>query len=675
MRHAWNTDRTEVLTQLLEELRAGDVPDTGEWLARLVDVIRPGRRGGIRGRAVAPARAGALLESRPEFAAALNAHLTSCCPRACTASCMRTRACSASQGSSAASCAACSGACCRRPSMPITCATSWPRCSTGRATTRGCARSRARTGTRCCSAIDVDGAAFAPARRKCRHELLEAMRLASVRLAALGTDTALLQYLPALARHESPFLAQAEEMREFIVRQLGDGRRQRRRPPGGAARPVRRLRRRGSAAARARRASSVDLVFLLARIEQIIARLRRLRDLVGTRCRRCRTRRPPPAPARSTSSSPWCGRRTVATACATCSAARPSCSRGASPSRRAARASTTSPHRAASSSRCTARRRARDSSSRRWRCSSCSSPGSTCRCCGRAWRFSLNYGLGFVLIHLLHLTIATKQPAMTAATLAAALDGRENREARLDALAELAAEVSRTQWVSIAGNVTITMLTAFAIALTAVQFIGWSPADAAKAAHLLHDLHPWQQPGAAARGDRGRVPVPERPDLGLLRQPGAVSPDPAAAAAREVAAAVLGEERLAASRPTSSRTSARWPATSCSAACSASRRSWASCSGCRSTSATSPSPRPTSPTGSSGLQFAVTPATVVVVRGGRAADRPHQPDGELQPRAQGRAALARHHARADRGPVAACAAAVPRGPRDFFWPPAAALAT
>jgi site-specific recombinase len=106
--------------------------------------------------------------------------------------------------------------------------------------------------------------------------------------------------------------------------------------------------------------------------------------------------------------------------------------------------------------------------------------------------FSLNYGLGFVLIHVLHMTIATKQPAMTATTLAAALDGREDRNARLDALAELAAEVSRSQWVSIAGNVTVTMLTAFAISLVAMQFFGWSPADASKASHLLHDLHPWR---------------------------------------------------------------------------------------------------------------------------------------------------------------------------------------
>jgi site-specific recombinase len=35
---------------------------------------------------------------------------------------------------------------------------------------------------------------------------------------------------------------------------------------------------------------------------------------------------------------------------------------------------------------------------------------------------SLNYGLGFVLIHLLHFTIATKQPAMTAASFASEVE-------------------------------------------------------------------------------------------------------------------------------------------------------------------------------------------------------------------------------------------------------------
>src|SRR5690606_34516664 len=106
--------------------------------------------------------------------------------------------------------------------------------------------------------------------------------------------------------------------------------------------------------------------------------------------------------------------------------------------------------------------------------------------------YSLNYGLGFVLIHVLHLTIATKQPAMTAATLAAALDGRESRESRLNAIADLAAQVSRSQWVSIAGNVVVTMLTAFSISLLAAVLLGWRPTSPEKALHLLEDLHPWR---------------------------------------------------------------------------------------------------------------------------------------------------------------------------------------
>ncbi|WP_413761178.1 hypothetical protein, partial [Vibrio vulnificus] len=66
--------------------------------------------------------------------------------------------------------------------------------------------------------LDVEGERFADARRQCRHELFEAMRMASHRLAALGMEQALLRYLPSLARHESPFLAQSDEVRAFIDR-------------------------------------------------------------------------------------------------------------------------------------------------------------------------------------------------------------------------------------------------------------------------------------------------------------------------------------------------------------------------------------------------------------------------------------------------------------------------
>jgi site-specific recombinase len=40
--------------------------------------------------------------------------------------------------------------------------------------------------------------------------------------------------------------------------------------------------------------------------------------------------------------------------------------------------------------------------------------------------------------------------------------------------------------------VTICLLAAFAIAMTAGRFLGWDPVGPDKAAHLLHDLHPWR---------------------------------------------------------------------------------------------------------------------------------------------------------------------------------------
>ena len=68
------------------------------------------------------------------------------------------------------------------------------------------------------AALGCYGEAFAPVRRHIRNELLEAMRLVGHRLAALGMDPALVRYAPALARHESPFLAQSDEVKDFIAR-------------------------------------------------------------------------------------------------------------------------------------------------------------------------------------------------------------------------------------------------------------------------------------------------------------------------------------------------------------------------------------------------------------------------------------------------------------------------
>jgi site-specific recombinase len=64
----------------------------------------------------------------------------------------------------------------------------------------------------------------------------------------------------------------------------------------------------------------------------------------------------------------------------------------------------------------------------------------------------MNYSLGFMLVHVLHFTIATKQPAMTAARIAATLHesdqkGSRHRQADVDSMADLVNKVFRTQVV------------------------------------------------------------------------------------------------------------------------------------------------------------------------------------------------------------------------------------
>ncbi len=104
--------------------------------------------------------------------------------------------------------------------------------------------------------------------------------------------------------------------------------------------------------------------------------------------------------------------------------------------------------------------------------------------------FSLNYALGFMLVHILHMTIATKQPAMTAARIAASLPQAGKKNASQDELVELIIKVFRTQYIAILGNVLLVMPVALGIAwLFRLQF-GQHVADAEKAGHMLNELQP-----------------------------------------------------------------------------------------------------------------------------------------------------------------------------------------
>jgi site-specific recombinase len=103
----------------------------------------------------------------------------------------------------------------------------------------------------------------------------------------------------------------------------------------------------------------------------------------------------------------------------------------------------------------------------------------------------LNYGLGFVLIHMLHGTVATKQPAMTAATIAASIDHAHNDQGNLTPLAVLIARTTRSQLVAIVGNVSVALPTAMLLGFALNRLSGVPYPLPEKAQHLIADIHPW----------------------------------------------------------------------------------------------------------------------------------------------------------------------------------------
>lgn len=117
---------------------------------------------------------------------------------------------------------------------------------------------------------------------------------------------------------------------------------------------------------------------------------------------------------------------------------------------------------------------------------------------------SMIYSLGFVLIHVLHFTVATKQPAMTAAALASTVQhSKGSKTAQLAELAALIINIIRTQFTAILGNISI----AIPIAALIAYLWQWGLAEPimnhAKAARTLHDLNPFTSlaiPHAAIAG-------------------------------------------------------------------------------------------------------------------------------------------------------------------------------
>ncbi len=120
-----------------------------------------------------------------------------------------------------------------------------------------------------------------------------------------------------------------------------------------------------------------------------------------------------------------------------------------------------------------------------------------------AFLFSLIYGGGFVLIYLLGLTVATKQPAMTAQTLAGLLrEIKPTKTNDLDKLVDVIAAVTRSQLAAIAGNVMVALPVSLAIGFCYLFWFGEPVISMEKGQALLDDLDPlsWAIPHAAIAG-------------------------------------------------------------------------------------------------------------------------------------------------------------------------------
>lgn len=100
---------------------------------------------------------------------------------------------------------------------------------------------------------------------------------------------------------------------------------------------------------------------------------------------------------------------------------------------------------------------------------------------------SVAYAASFVLIQLMHFTLATKQPAMTAPAMAAKLRDFSNASALQEFVDEVT-HLVRSQVAAVLGNVVV-VFPAVLLISGAMQLLRGKPmVDAAEAAHVFHSL-------------------------------------------------------------------------------------------------------------------------------------------------------------------------------------------
>jgi site-specific recombinase len=103
----------------------------------------------------------------------------------------------------------------------------------------------------------------------------------------------------------------------------------------------------------------------------------------------------------------------------------------------------------------------------------------------------MNYAMGFVMIYLMGFTLATKQPAMTAATMTKVLSEEGNSQRNNTEFAHLVSKLFRSQFIAFVGNVLLAFPVALAIIYGLDVFFSQNLA-VERSDKLLKDLDPFK---------------------------------------------------------------------------------------------------------------------------------------------------------------------------------------
>ncbi|TZF99146.1 recombinase (plasmid) [Chryseobacterium panacisoli] len=108
-----------------------------------------------------------------------------------------------------------------------------------------------------------------------------------------------------------------------------------------------------------------------------------------------------------------------------------------------------------------------------------------------AFLYSMNYAMGFVMIYLMGFTLATKQPAMTAATMTKVLSEEGKAQRNNTEFAHLVSKLFRSQFIAFVGNVLLAFPVALAIIYGLDVFFSQNLA-VDRSDKLLKDLDPFK---------------------------------------------------------------------------------------------------------------------------------------------------------------------------------------